>query len=189
MKKVRATNKRCIKTAQAGISNVQLMIYLLVGAIVLVGGMGGIKYIDKSKVNNELAELTDLKASTISLSNARGGNFTGVTLGTLAGLDFFPRNRVTGTGAATAVTNQWKGAVTAVPATLNVTNDALAFTYTGYPASACKAVVIEAASVVNRIVVGTTQVKAPGGVVNEDTLITACDAGADNNSIVWTISR
>jgi hypothetical protein len=190
MKKISKLNANSITfKKQAGISNVMLMIYLLVGAIVLLGGMGGLKYIDKSKVGNEVQELTDLKASTISLGNQRGGTYAGITTASLAGLDFWPRNRITGAGAAATVTNQWKGPVTAAAAQLNVPNDSIEYSYSGYPASACKQVVMDAAAIVNQITVGATLVKAANAPVDEAAMTTACDAGGDNGTILYRISR
>lgn len=174
---------------QSGVSIITIMVVLIVGAIILLGGTNSLKYIESSKVANDLDELNDLRASTISYGNNRGGNFTGVSLATLAGLEFFPAARVTGTGASTAVTNQWKGNVTVAAATVINTNDAIAYTYTGVPSSACKKLGMDAARIVNLIRVGSTTVKATTtGAVNEANLTTACDAANDNASITYTIA-
>jgi len=175
---------------QAGISNIQIMVGVLISAILILGGIGLMRYIDKAKVNNDLNELSELKAATVSYGSKHGGNFAGFTTELGAGLDFFNPTRVTGAAGARVVMNQWKGAITVVPTTLSLANDALAYTYTGVPSSACKDIVMQAGSIAGGISVGTTTVKAsPIAAIDEASTITACDTAADNASITYAMTK
>lgn len=175
---------------QAGISNIQIMVGVLISAILILGGIGLIRYIDKAKVNNDLNELTELKARTVQYASSHGGNFTGFTQELAVGLDFFPANRVSGATGSRVVTNQWKGAITVAPGTANVADDALSFLYTGIPSSACKDLVLQVGNIASVITInGTTNVKMSGGEINEALTITACDSAADNASIAYAMTK
>lgn len=175
---------------QAGISNIQIMVGVLISAILILGGIGLMRYIDKAKVNNDLNELSELKAATVSYGSKHGENFSGFTTELGAGLDFFNPSRVTGAAGARVVMNQWKGAITVAPATLSISNDALAYTYTGVPSSACKDIVMQAGSIAGGIAIGSTNVKAsPTAAIDEANTITACDTAADNASITYSMTK
>jgi hypothetical protein len=87
--------------------------------------------------------------------------------------------------------NQWKGTISVAPASIASasSNDALAFTYTGVPTDACKEVVQSAAQIAAVISIGGTTVKSNGGTLSVANMITQCNAGADNTTIVYTMSR
>jgi len=174
---------------QAGISNIQIMVGVLISAILILGGVGLIKYVEKSKVNNDLSELADLKAATVSYGSNNGGTFAGLTNEIAIGLDFFQRSRVSGTAGSRTVQNQWKGTVTAAPASINIPNDGASYTYTGVPSAACKDLAQGAASIATVIRVGTTEVKSSGGNPVLNSIITACDEGADNVTIAYLMSK
>lgn len=184
-----AVNASHIRRRQSGISNIQLIVYILVGAILILGGIGLLSYIDKAKVNNDVQELTDLKASTVSYGAQRGGNFGGVTTDSLAGLNFFPTNRVSGSAGSRIVANQWKGNVTAAPATTISANDSVEFTYSGVPSTPCKSLVAQLADVASIISVNGTVVKPNGGTINEATMVQQCEQTTDNASIAYRLSR
>lgn len=187
--KVKSSKTITPKYKQSGISTIQIMVGLLVSGIVIIGGIGLIRWIDTAKVNNDIGELTDLKARTVSYSLNRNGNFTGVTHEVLIGMDFFPVNRVSGSTGSRVVQNQWKGLITSAPATTATTNDSLQFTYTGVPSGACKDVVSKAAQIATAITVGGTAVKPSLGTLNETTMISSCDQGNDNVTIAYVLNR
>lgn len=175
---------------QAGISNIQIMVGVLISAILILGGIGLMRYIDKAKVNNDLNELSELKAATVSYGSKHGGNFSGFTTELGAGLDFFNPSRVTGAAGARVVMNQWKGAITVLPSTISLSNDSLAYSYTGVPSSACKDIVMQSGAIAGRIVVGTTTVKGtPVAAIDEASTITACDTAADNATITYAMTK
>lgn len=175
---------------QAGISNIQIMVGVLISAILILGGMGMMRYIDKSKVNNDINELTELKARTVAYGSQHAGNLSGMTKELAIGLDFFPPNRVSGAVGSRAVSNQWKGDINLTPIGLVSAGDAIQFVYTGIPNSACKELAIAAGQIADVIWVGATQVKTgPLSPVNEAAAITACDANGDNTALAYTFSK
>lgn len=175
---------------QAGISNIQIMVGVLISAILILGGMGMMRYIDKSKVNNDLNELSELKGATVSYGSKHGGTFAGFTQELAIGLDFFNPNRVSGAVGSRVVQNQWKGNITVAPTTVNIANDALSFAYTGVPSSACKDTVMQAGNVAAVISVSGTNVKASAVTpVNEAATVTACDGAADNATIAYAMTK
>lgn len=175
---------------QRGISNIQIMVGVLISAILILGGMGLIRYIDKSKVNNDLSELSELKARTVSYGSQHGGTFAGFTQEMAIGFEFFPANRVSGAVGSRVVQNQWKGTIAVAPTTVNFANDAVLFTYTGVPSGACKDTAMQAGAIASKIVVGTTTVKSGStAAIDEAGLITACDAAADNASVGYSMTK
>ncbi len=175
---------------QRGISNIQIMVGVLISAILILGGMGMMRYIDKAKVNNDLNELSELKAATVSYGSKHGGNFAGFTQELAIGLDFYNPTRVSGAVGSRTVMNQWKGNITVTPATMFISNDSLAFTYTGIPSSACKDTVMQAGSLAGTIIVGAISVKtSPTNPINEASTVTACDAAADNATVVYSMTK
>lgn len=185
-----APRNRTSRKYQAGISNIQIMVGVLISAILILGGMGLIRYIDKSKVNNDLSELSELKARTVAYGSQHGGTFSNFTQELAIGLDFFPANRVSGATGSRTVSNQWKGEITTAPTTVNFSNDAVLYTYSGVPSGACKDVALQAGAVAAMIRVGSTVVKSGSTAALDETgLITACDAAADNASLGYSMTK
>jgi PilS N terminal len=190
MKKITNKNSRQSRlNAQRGNMMLNAIIALIISAIVTTAGYLGFKYVEDAKVDNEISEIASLRASTILLAQGRGTDFTGIDLATLAGLNFFPNARVSGTGASTVVLNQWKGVITVAPTTTISTNDSITFSYSGVPTYACKSLATPLANVAVAISIGGTVVKANGGVLNLTNAIAQCNAGADNATMAYTLSR
>lgn len=177
------------RRAQRGNLLLNAIITLIIMAVIATAGYMGFKYVEDAKVANEISEISSLKASTVLLAQGRGADFTGIDLATVAGLNFFPNSRVSGTGGSTRVLNQWKGVITVAPATVISTNDSLVFTYTGVPTYACKSLVTPLANVATAIAIGGTAVKVNGGTLSLADSIAQCNAAADNASIAYTLSR
>ena len=182
--------QRIAQKRQAGVSNIQIMLAILIGAILLLGGLGLTRWIDKTKVNNDLAELSELKARTVTYGSQHGGTFAGFTQEMAIGFDFFPSNRISGAVGSRVIQNQWKGQITVVPHTINIANDGLLYTYTGVPSSACKDLAMQAGTIAARMAVGVVTVKAsPVAALDEDALIKACDAASDNASLLYAMTK
>lgn len=182
-------NSRGARSRQRGISILTVVIVLIIGAILITGALLSLRFVDEAKVQNELQELTSLRGSTMLFAQQRGTNFTGVDLATITRLNFFPPERVSGTGATVTVANQWKGTVTVAPTTTVSTNDSLAFTYTGVPSAACNSLMTPAANIATAISVGGTAVKTNGGTLALATAQDQCTAASDNATIVYTFSK
>lgn len=174
---------------QYGNALIPTIIAIIITAILAAGAVIGLKWIDDAKVSNELEELASLKTATIKQGVSMGGNFASIDAPTLAQLNFFPNVRVTGSGSSTVILNQWKGTITAAPTTTISTSDSIAFTYTGVPTYACRALVQDAANIAIAISVGGTVVKSNGGTLNLATALSQCTAGADNVTMIYTFSR
>ena len=177
------------RSRQRGISILTVVIVLIIGAILIAGALMSLRFVDEAKVQNELNELTSLRGSTMLFAQQRGTNFAGVDLATITRLNFFPAERVTGTGTSVTVANQWKGLITVAPATTISTNDSLAFTYTGVPTAACSSLMTPAANIATAISVGGTTVKSNGGTLALATAQDQCTAAADNATIVYTFAK
>jgi hypothetical protein len=187
---MKTTNKFFLsRKSQAGISNIQIMVGVLISAILILGGIGLIRYIDKSKVNNDLSELSELKGRTVAYGSAHGGNFAGFTQELAVGLDFFPANRVSGSTGSRTVSNQWKGTITVAPTISYVANDSLLFTYSGVPSSACKELVLQAESLAAVIVVNGQYAKSASAPINDANVVAFCDANGDNASVGYTMTK
>lgn len=179
----------CIKR-QKGISNIQIMVGVLISAILILGGIGLIRYIDKAKVNNDLNELTELKARTIAYGTSHGGNFAFLTQELAIGLEFFPKNRISGPIGSKVILNQWKGNVTVEPIQTYTPNDSVLYNYFGVPASACKELVMRALDLTAVVLVnGSFYAKKQNEVFPETTIISGCEAAGDNATIGYVMTN
>ncbi len=165
------------------------MVGVLISAILILGGMGMMRYIEKAKVNNDINELTELKARTVAYASQRG-SLSGMTRELAIGLDFFPPERVSGAVGSRTIANQWKGDINVTPVTVTSAGDALQFVYTGVPNSACKELALVADRIATVIWVGATMVKTGAlSPVNETAAIAACDASGDNTSLAYAMTK
>jgi len=174
------TQRYSTHTKQRGYTNIQLAIGMIVAVLILLGSIAGYKYIDQSKVNNELTILTDLKAAT-----TRYGQFTGtftssnMTTAILTGLNFFPNN---------STTNQWGGTISAAVGTTSVAGDSIDFTFTNVPTYACKELGTKVDNIASIVTIGSTKTKAAGAASTPLSVTTACATG-DNNTIIYTLTQ
>lgn len=179
---------------QRGVSNIQIMIGVLIGGIMIMAGVQMIRMVDQAKIDGDLRDLTDYKKKVVILG-AQIGSF-GVTQNAayLSTMGFFDQSIVS--GSPVVISNRWGGEITA-RATQWITTpsaDAYNFTYTGIPSSACKQLATQAANIVDGIMVGTVYVKktpATGGtgLTDEALAISTCDSGKDKVTMVFTISK
>jgi hypothetical protein len=162
----------------------------MVGVVLLIGAVGAYKYINQAKINNEIAELNDLKVATIRYGQSVGDfTSTNVTIPVLAQMNFFPASNVSGTGTNTAVKNQWGGAVT-VSGT-NAT-DYIKLIYAGMPIDVCRDLAIKLDNTVAKITSSdgtTTTVKAVGAKASVANAITACGNTENSATLMYWFSR
>lgn len=178
---------------QAGISNIQIMVGVLISAIMVLGGMGMIRMIDQAKVDNDLRDLTDYKQKTVNLGKQHG-LFSDVTQEALIDMGFFPSSDVSGLVGSRVLTSRWKGTFSVSAGGFLVGGDTLVFTATGVPSSACKQLGMQASRIADGIQVSGTWIKltpATGGTgsANEPSLISLCDGANDNATILYFITK
>ena len=180
-----------INNKEAGVTNTQVAIVVLVGVILLLGALGGYQYISQAKVNNEISMLSDMKAATVRYGQFAGTfNKDGTDLATLHGLNFFAGAglTVTGAGATLQVGNQWGGTV--VPAVGNVVaaGDSIAYTFTGVSTYACKELGTKVDTIASKVSINGEATKLAGAHTLAADVVANCAAG-DNNTMLYTIAR
>jgi len=196
-KSINSQIEQRIKNKEAGVTNTQVAIVVLVGVILLLGALGGYQYIVQAKVNNEISTLTDLRAATVRYGQF-AGTFTeaNVTTATLAGMNFFASSGLTVGGAAAAngaaaaitVTNQWGGTVIPAVGTSAILGDSIAFSFTGVSTVACRELGTKVDNIASGVTINGVVTKATGAATLPATVVTNCAAG-DNNTMVYTLAR
>ena len=190
-KSINSQIEQRIKNKQAGVTNTQVAIVVLVGIILLLGALGGYQYIGQAKVNNEISMLSDLKAATVRYGQFAGTfTSTNVTTPTLASLNFFASSgmAVKGVGSTTAVSNQWGGTVVPAFGTSVSAGDAIEYTFNGVSTYACKELATKVDNIASKVTINLTPTKLAGTATDSSLVGTACAAG-DNNTMVYTIAR
>lgn len=196
MKKNALQVRKIHALTQAGYTNVQIAIGVLVSVIAVLGAISGFTYLNQAKVNNEIALIGDIRANTSKFISTQGlGVTTAPAIATLANLGFFPTNLVTGIGTAGAtVANQWGGAITVATArgdgvAVDATHpsDSIAYTFTNVPDAACRILGVSLDSVVSALKIGATQIKTTLAPTSSPATVgTSCTGNA--NTMVYTIS-
>ncbi len=178
---------------QAGISNIQIMVSVLIGAILISGSVGMLRTIDQAKVDNDLRDLTDYKKKTRALW-AQHGTFADIGLNDLVMMNFFQQSDVTGSAPNFVVNNRWGGTVSVSMSGIIYWGDSLRFDYNNVPARACKQLGMGSVESADGVMVNGSWVKsntnAGGtGLANEPTLISLCDSGNGQTTISYFLSR
>jgi len=176
-----------IKTRQAGFGAAQVIVTLAVGALVLVGGAGIFKYIEQQKANNDMEEMSDIRAGLIDFASKHNTSFATFTLDWGCKQQVFPSSRCWGTGASTQITNAWGGqySFSAVAVTGGTNNGARIGTALVPDASCIKEITYQWDQYA-KIEVGSTTVKATPTTPIDDTAINnACTGGS--NTVYWTV--
>ena len=186
-----AGRKACPLQSQQGYTNIQLAIGVLVSVVAVLGAIGGFTYVTQAKVNNQLTYLADLKNSTGRLFLQLGAaTASASSLANLNSYGFFPSSTVSGTGATTAVTNQWGGAITVGVGTAGVAGDSIAYTFTGIPNDVCVAIGLGVDAIADVVTINGASTKAYGGNTNPTTVVgnTACSKTVTGgHTFVFTI--
>ena len=183
---------------QGGYTIIELSIALTIIAVLIVAGLAGVtRVLNSSKAN---AQIEDSGIVLAKLQSAlTSSNVSGMTTAAAVGSSFFPTSRVNGT----VVTNKFGGgeflasnadlaAGTGVVAGPNV---GAIYTITGVPRAVCADIASSLANLSNAawihttakaegtagasegLVANTSQIKAPGGVVNAVRVGTQCNSG------------
>jgi hypothetical protein len=181
------------RKSQAGISNIQIMVGVLISAIMVLGGIGMLRMVDQAKVENDLRDLADYKQKTVNLA-LQHGSLSDVTQEALIDMGFFPASDVSGPKGSRVINSRWKGIMTAAGNGFLIPGDAIAYTLFGVSSAGCKQLGMEAGRIADGIAVTGTWVKltpfAGGtGAANEPLLISLCDAGKDNLVINFFITK
>ena len=179
-----------IKHKEAGVTNIQVAIVTLVGVVLLLGALGGFRFVTQAKVSNEMTTLADLRAAVV-----RYGQFTGTfttantTVPILAGFNAFASSTLTITtnAQATTVTNQWGGTVTSDVGTNNAVGDAIAFTFNGVPKAACRELGTQVDNIAAKVVINATTTKNTGAATDGSSVNTACNT--DSNTMIYHLAR
>lgn len=147
-----------------GFSLIEMLLVLGVLAVLLVAAFVVYPRVrDASRANNEVANLTAIKASINNLYATKGGNYTGLNTGVANQARAFPASMNSGTyTAGQAITSSWGGDVTIVEvAATNARSFGLS--YAGVPEGVCLGLVSGAAGNFSDVKVGGTSV-FKGGV-------------------------
>lgn len=172
---------------QAGVSSVQVVVSLAVGALILVGGVGAFKYIEQQKMNNDMAELTDIRAGLVDFAGKHNTSFSAFSKEIGCRQQVFPATRCSGTGATTTISNTWGGSYdfTAVNVS-GGTNNGARLSSTGYSDVACMKEIGYQWDQWAKIEVASKVVKATAtAVISDEDLNDACSNGT--NTIHWTV--
>lgn len=179
--------KFSLKKRQSGFTLVELGIVVAIAAIIIGIGLVVVPSILAStRANAEISELPTI-ATKIQRAFANQPNYGALTQAGIVNLNVFPDSVVDKT--AGTIVNRWGGAVTVAPATLSQANDAVAITSNDIPTAECLQIGQGVEGSMRRIVVGTTEVKAPGTTAaNPTALGTACNATA-TVTMVFTLGK
>lgn len=122
-----------------GVSTLSVAITLAVSIVMLMGALAGYKYIDQTRVNNDVMLMARLKQNTMRYGQAVGTfSSSNASLSNLYALGFFDDQTLSSSGAGASVTHQWGGSVTvSVATTASEANDGLNFTFTNIPNNIC----------------------------------------------------
>lgn len=171
---------------QRGFTLVELMIASVIIAIGIALVYAGVKtYMAKDRANTEGKELTPI-FTNIQAKYSQRANYSGVTCAGLINLGVFPDVRQ---ATATTLTNRWGGSITCSVGTITSTNDVVNLTYTNVPEAECKDIVPMIEDAVRVVSVGGATVKSDNVQTDLDALGTACKAGGQNNSVVYSIGK
>ena len=184
------------KQAQRGITTVQVAIGILVSVIALVGSFAGFQYVQQAKVNTDVAAMADLKTATMRYGSVLGTNgFTNSnsSLPQLISMGFFGSSAFSVT-STTAVLNQYQGGVSVALPTEVSSNEGLAFSFLGMPATSCRDVAMRIDNLAVAIQGGgnngvTTNIKVVGGTVIPESAISACNGTGSTNMLRVVFTR
>lgn len=178
---------------QTGISTLLVIVVLAVGALLLIGGSNVTKYIEGQKANNDMAELSEIRASLIDYANKHNTTFNGFTLAIGCRQQVFSENRCSDAGGGAAagagltVSNGWGGAYTITITNVSSgVNNGLRLSSSLVPDAVCIKQISYQWDQWARIEVGNTAVKANIVQPIDDAAINAACAGGAN-TISWTV--
>lgn len=141
-----------------GFSLIEMLLVLGVLAVLLVAAFVVYPRVrDASRANNEVANLTAIKASINNLYATKGGNYSGLTTGVANQARAFPASMNSGTYTGEAITSSWGGEVKITPAA-GANSRTFDIEYAAVPEGVCLGLVSGAAGNFKQITVGTKKV-------------------------------
>ena len=188
-----------VKPKQGGYTIIELGIALSIIAVLIVAGLAGVtRVLNSSKANSQIEDSGIVLAKL--QSTLTSSNVSGMTTAAAVGSAFFPTSRVLNN----VVTNKFGGnefiasnaaALTATEGVVVGANVGALYTITGVPRAVCADIASSLANLANSawihttakaegtaglsagLVADTSQIKAPGGVVNAVRVGTQCNSG------------
>lgn len=165
---------------QAGSSNMEMLFYLILAALVVGGAIAlGLKLFNKQTNNGEQSNVANLIVNTRALKGSQGYGTNGANLiPQLIVTDGIPDGLTNSSGA---IYNSWNGTVT-----LTSTGPAFVLTYSGIPQDSC----VSLATKVAKTRAYSTKINSGTAVVGEvDSATASTNCSATTNTIAWTISQ
>ena len=184
---------------QGGYTIIELSIALTIIAVLIVAGLAGVSTVLNSSKANAQIEDSGIVLAKLQ-STLTSSNVSGMTTAAAVGSAFFPTSRVLNN----VVTNKFGGnefiasnavALTATEGVVVGANVGALYTITGVPRAVCADIASSLANLANSawilttakaegtaglsagLVADTSQIKAPGGVVNAVRVGTQCNSG------------
>ena len=192
-----------VKPKQGGYTIIELGIALTIIAVLIVAGLAGVTTVLNSSKANAQIEDSGIVLAKLQ-STLTSSNVSGMTTAAAVGSAFFPTSRVLNN----VVTNKFGGgefiasnaaALTATEGVVVGANVGAIYTITGVPTAVCADIASSLANLSNSawihttpkdetsagasagLVAATSQIKAPGGVVNAVRIGTQCNSAATVN--------
>lgn len=177
---------------QRGLTLIETVIALLIGAVIIAGAVIGYQVVYGAKGQND-AQLLSQAAQCARSTYNNSPDFSGVSVSTLAGNGCFPPSNVSGAIGAQTVKDTNGYSINAQATTLNSANDSIAFTISGVPTNVCTQIMAALAPSASQLTGGpvgsgsATTVMPYGGTYNPGAVPTAC--GASLNDVIYTITK
>ncbi|UST77201.1 type 4 pilus major pilin [Pseudomonas siliginis] len=165
---------------QSGTSNMEMLFYFIIAALVLVGAVAlGMKLFGKQTNSSEQAGITNLIINTRALKGSQGYGPAGTDLTSQLIVTEGIPDTFTVTGGV--IYNAWGGVVSPVS-----TGPAFTLTTRAVPPSSCVAL----STAIGRTRAYTTKINsgtATTGEVTSGVASASCDS--DSNTVAWTVSQ
>lgn len=177
-----------IKNRKAkGFSLLEIILVLAVAAGFIIGVFMLLSKTQAgSRADTESKNLSTIVAGVKSLYTS-SSTYTGLTNTVAANAKIFPDTMLN--GSSVDPLNAWKGSVTLAAAATGpsaTAGSSFTITDTAVPANECTKIVSGMAGSFYIVQVGSTVVKPAGGVVDIPSATTACNAGGNSNTLVFT---
>ena len=181
------------RLAQEGLTLIELLIALAISAILIAGAYYGYQAVFSAKGQND-GQLLAQAAQCARNMYSNAPDFTGVTASNLAASNCFPAGNVSGTAPSQIVKDSNGYLISAAPATLSTSNDAIAFTLANVPSSLCTQILPALGPAASQLTAGphgsgsATPIVAYGGAYSPNLVGAACPT-AELDDIVFTVTK
>lgn len=177
-----------IKNRKAkGFSLLEILLVLAVAAAFVIGAFLLLpKAQSGTRADTESKNISTIVAGVKSLYTS-SSTYTGLTNTVASNAKIFPDNMLN--GSSVDPLNAWKGTLTVAAAATGpsaTAGSSFTITDTAVPASECTKIVTGISGSFYTVQVGSTVVKSAGGTLDTATVATACNAGGNSNTLVFT---